>query len=134
MGAHHSSDAERGSRRPSGMLMARILDLLWAAGRAMTAGQVRAALAATEPRTLAHSTIATVLARLYVRGVLGRRPSGRAYAYWALTDQSQLAARRMGRLLDAEDNRRQVLAAFVSDLSPGDEDVLRHLLVIAPDA
>jgi predicted transcriptional regulator len=134
MGGYHGSGAEQGSRRPPGMLTARILRLLWSAGAGMTAGQVQAELAVTEPRKLAYSTIVTVLSRLYARGVVGRFPSGRAYAYWARTDQSQLAARRMRRLLEAEDNRRQVLASFVSDLSPGDEDVLRQLLGSTPDA
>jgi predicted transcriptional regulator len=134
MGEYHGSGAEQGSRRPPGTLSAQILDLLWSAGDAMTAGQVQAELAVTDPRKLAYSTIVTVLSRLYHRGMVGRHPSGRAYAYRALTDQSLLAAQRMRRLLDAEDNRCQVLASFVSDLSPGDEDVLRHLLAIAPDA
>jgi predicted transcriptional regulator len=134
MGEYHGSGAEQGSRRPPGTLSAQILDLLWSAGDAMTAGQVQAALAVTDPRKLAYSTIVTVLSRLHAHGVVDRHPSGRAYAYQALTDQSQLAARRMRRLLDAEDNRRQVLASFVSDLSPGDEDTLRHLLGIAPEA
>jgi predicted transcriptional regulator len=133
MGEHHGSGAEHGSRRPSGTLSAQILELLWSAG-AMTAGQVQAELALTEPRKLAYSTIVTVLSRLYARGVVGRVPSGRAYAYRALTDQSRLAARRMRGLLEAEDDRRQVLTSFVSDLSPGDEDILRHLLGIAPEA
>jgi predicted transcriptional regulator len=133
MGEHHGSGTEHGSRRPSGTLSAQILELLWSAG-AMTAGQVQAELALTEPRKLAYSTIVTVLSRLYARGVVGRVPSGRAYAYRALTDQSRLAARRMRGLLEAEDDRRQVLTSFVSDLSPGDEDILRHLLGIAPEA
>jgi predicted transcriptional regulator len=134
MGEYNGPGAERGSRRPPGTLSAQILDLLWSAGAAMTAGQVQAELAVTDPRKLAYSTIVTVLSRLYARGLVGRHPAGRAYAYQALTDQSQLAARRMLRLLDAVDNRRQVLASFVSDLSPGDEDVLRHLLDITPNA
>lgn len=134
MGEYRGAGAEHRSRRPRGALSAQILDLLWSAGNAMTAGQVQAALAMTHPPKLAYSTVVTVLSRLYVRGVVGRLPSGRAYAYRALTDQSQLAAQRMRRLLDAEDNRHQVLVSFVSDLSPGDEDVLRHVLGIAPDA
>jgi predicted transcriptional regulator len=115
-------------------LSAQILNLLWSAGIAMTAGQVQVELALTDQRKLSYSTVVTVLSRLYARGVVDRFPSGRAYAYRALADQSQLAARRMRRLLEAEDNRSQVLASFVSDLSPGDEDVLRHLLGIEPGA
>jgi predicted transcriptional regulator len=134
MGEYHSSGAEQGPRRASGTLSAQILNLLWSAGIAMTAGQVQVELALTDQRKLSYSTVVTVLSRLYARGVVDRFPSGRAYAYRALADQSQLAARRMRRLLEAEDNRSQVLASFVSDLSPGDEDVLRHLLGIEPGA
>lgn len=134
MGEHHGSGAGHGSRRPPGTLSAQILDLLWSADEAMTARQTQAALAMTGARKLAYSTVVTVLSRLYVSGVVGRVPSGRAFAYRALTNQSQLAAQRMRQLLDAQDNRHQVLDRFVSDLSPGDEDVLRHVLGMAPDA
>lgn len=134
MSEYHGCGAEQGPRRPPGTLSAQILDLLWSAGVAMTAGQVQAELAVTDPRRLAYSTIVTVLSRLYARDLVDRRPAGRAYAYQALTDRSQLAAQRMRRLLDAVDNRRQVLASFVSDLSPGDEEVLRDLLGVTPDA
>lgn len=129
MDEYHAG-AEHGSRRPPGTLSAQILDLLWSAGDAMTAGQVRFALAAIDPRKLAYSTVVTVLSRLYARGIVSRLRSGRAYAYRAQADQSQLTAARMSRLLEAEDDRRQVLVSFVSDLSPGDEDILRHLLGI----
>src|ERR1700761_7444174 len=115
-------------RRPAGALSAQVLDVLRLAEHPMTAGQVRDELAGTEPKSLAYTTIETVLSRLHANDLVDRVRMGRAYAYRAVTDRSQLTARRMRRLLEAEQDRGQVLASFVSDLSPDDEDALRRLL------
>jgi predicted transcriptional regulator len=123
--------AEQG-RRPPGALSAQVLDVLRLAGRAMTAGQVQAELAGSATKSLAYTTIETVLSRLHAHDLVDRVRAGRAYAYRAVTDRSQLTARRMRRLLEAEQDRSQVLASFVSDLSPADEDVLRRLLALPP--
>jgi len=54
--------------------------------------------------------------------------TGRAYAYTPIADDAGLAARRMRQALDAESDRRTVLARFVSGLSPDDERELIRLL------
>jgi predicted transcriptional regulator len=78
-------------------------------------------------RPLAYTTVVTTLSRLHVQGLADRGRRGRAYAYQAVSGH-QLAARRMRRLLDAEDNRTEVLAQFVGELDPRDERVMRDLL------
>jgi predicted transcriptional regulator len=98
--------------------------MLWAASTALTAGDVQARLASP----LAYSTVVTILSRLLTKGTLEREQHGRAYAYRPVSDEPGLAARRMRQVLDAEANRQQVLARFVSDLSDEDERVLRRLL------
>jgi predicted transcriptional regulator len=120
-------------RRPTGALSTQVLDVLRLAERAMTVGEVQAELAGTAQKSLAYTTIETVLSRLHAHDLVDRVRVGRAYAYRAVTDRSQLTARRMRRLLDAEHDRSQVLASFVSDLSPADEDVLRRLLELSKD-
>ncbi|MEU0786515.1 BlaI/MecI/CopY family transcriptional regulator [Streptomyces sp. NPDC006173] len=49
-----------GERRPRGELEGNVLTALWAAGRPLSAAQVRAAM----PSPLARTTVATLLVRL----------------------------------------------------------------------
>jgi predicted transcriptional regulator len=115
-------------RRRPGELEAEVLAALWSAASALTAGEVQARLG----NTLAYSTVVTILSRLHVKGTLRREQLGRAYAYRPVSDEPGLAARRMLQVLDAESNRENVLARFVSDLSDDDERMLRRLLGESP--
>lgn len=113
------------TRRPAGELESAVLAALWAAPGPLTPPQVQTSLGGT----LARTTIATILSRLYEKGTVVRTRVGRAYAYSpAVEDESALAARRMHTELDKGDDRTGVLARFVSRLSPDDERVLRELL------
>lgn len=112
------------SRRARGALEAEVLAALWAARTPLTAGELQARLGAN----LAYSTVVTILSRLHVKGALEREQSGKAYAYRPVADEPGMAARRMRQVLDAEENRQQVLARFVSDLSGEDERLLLTLL------
>ena len=106
------------------------LDIEWYEGpRANTnIAEVRDRL----PATLAYTTVLTALSRLHDKGALGREPAGRAFAYSLPADpatvDASMTARRMSRLLDAGNDRAGVLARFVADLSPADEQVLAELL------
>ncbi|MFG2602301.1 BlaI/MecI/CopY family transcriptional regulator [Streptomyces sp. NPDC048514] len=111
-------------RRPAGELESSVLTALWAAGQPQSAAQVRAAL----PQPLARTTVATLLIRLYEKGVVGRRPGGRGFLYFPVEDSHGLTARRMHRELDQDADRSTVLARFVEGLSVTDEAELRRLL------
>lgn len=111
-------------RRPPGALEQEILLILSATPQALTPAQVRRSLGGH----LAYTTVMTVLARLHEKGLVGREPAGRGYAYRWADDGASLTARRMGRLLDAVDDRAAVLARFVDELSPSDEEILADLL------
>jgi len=115
-------------RRSSGELTRLVLDTLRQAGSALTPGEVQAALTKAGEAPLAYSTVVTTLSRLHASGAADRYRVGRAYAYQAVADHAEMAARRMRRVLDAEDDRIAVLARFVGDLSGGDELLLRELL------
>lgn len=90
----------------------------------MTPGEVRDALGAD----LAYTTVMTTLARLSDKGVVTRRRAGRAFAYQAVVDEDEIAARQMQRLLDTRDDRAAVLSRFVGTLSADDERLLADLL------
>lgn len=111
-------------RRARGELEAEVLATLWAADTALTAADVQQRLGTG----LAYSTVVTILSRLHTKGTLDREQHGRAYAYRPVADEPGLAARRMLQVLDAERDRAQVLARFVSDLSQEDERAIRELL------
>jgi predicted transcriptional regulator len=119
--------------RPRGALEREVLACLAAADRPLSAGDVLADLGGG----LAYTTVMTTLTRLQAKGVLTRKLSGRAYVYAVAGDPAQveasLAAHRMRRVLDAGGDRAGVLARFVADLSPEDEQLLTELLAADPD-
>lgn len=114
--------------RPRGGLEREVLAALAAAAAPMSANDVLAELGGE----LAYTTVMTTLARLQAKGVLTRKMCGRAYVYAVAGDprnvESSLAAHRMRRVLDSRQDRAGVLARFVADLSPEDEQVLADLL------
>ena len=113
--AQHGGAAEPGSsRRRAGELSGLVLEVL-------------RTLAEAGAGPLAYTTVVTILSRLHAQGLTDRFRAGRAYAYLAVAD-AQLAARRMRRVLDAEDDRAAVLASFTAGLTARDERVLRDLL------
>lgn len=124
MSAQRQPSGESGRRRANGVLEAEILALLHATGEAMTPGHVADSLTTS----LAHTTVATTLARLHSRGVLNRSPQGRSYAYTPVTDESGLTARHMRRVMETDSDRAAVLTHFVGELSDDDEVLLRRLL------
>ncbi|HEX4222450.1 MAG TPA: BlaI/MecI/CopY family transcriptional regulator [Pseudonocardiaceae bacterium] len=117
------------ARRPRGTLERDIRGVLAASGEPMTPAQVRDALG----DDLAYTTVMTVLARMHDKAEVTRTTVGRGYAY-AIEDAAAVTAHRMQRLLAGQGaDRAAVLARFVGALEPGDEDVLRTLLVDQED-
>jgi predicted transcriptional regulator len=114
--------------RRRGALEQEVLGCLAAAGRPLTVAEVRADLG----DDLAYTTVMTSLSRLHAKGALRRESSGRAFAYSLAADPATMGAsvtaRRMSRLLDSGQDRADVLARFVADLSPADEQLLTELL------
>ncbi|WP_307874390.1 BlaI/MecI/CopY family transcriptional regulator [Frankia nepalensis] len=122
--------ASRGRRRAPGSLEAEILTVLHDARTELTPAQVRDLL--DGGRLLSYSAVVTTLTRLYGKGVVTRRRSGRAFLYQAPSDAASLVAWRMNRLLDEQADHRPALTHFVAALSPGDEALIRQLLADSP--
>ena len=117
-------------RRHPGELEAGVLAVLWAGNGPLTPGDIQRALGSD----LARTTVNTILTRLHEKGVVVRTRVGRAFAYapaQEAQDAPGLAARRMRSELEKQEDRRTVLARFVSGLSRDDEQVLRGLLALA---
>lgn len=105
-----------------------MLTCLAGADGALSPGEVLAEIGGD----LAYTTVMTTLSRLNAKGVLERRSQGRGFVYelrGALDDvPASVGAHRMRRILDEGEDRAGILARFVSDLSPEDEQVLLQLL------
>ncbi|MEP7114279.1 MAG: BlaI/MecI/CopY family transcriptional regulator [Ilumatobacteraceae bacterium] len=112
------------AKRPDGALEHEIMAVLWDADGPLQPGEVKERLSSE----LAYTSVATVLGRLYTKGLVKRSESGRAYAYEAGIDESQLAVRRLGEVLSSASDKGQVLAGFVGSLSKKDLKALRAML------
>ncbi|OII66156.1 BlaI/MecI/CopY family transcriptional regulator [Streptomyces sp. CC77] len=130
MTEYDDGGADRQSRRRAqGELENAVLDVLYRAPEPVTVAYVQEHLGGG----LAYTTVITILTRLHAKGVVTRERAGRAFRWTAVVDPSGLAALRMRRVLDAEENREAVLTSFVTALPPGDERLLRGLLAQSAD-
>jgi len=79
-----------------GDLEADVMSVVWELGRA-TVQEVKDAL---EPRrTLAYTTVMTVMARLAEKGILERRKEGRAFYYTPVASQQKVAGSLLNSLV-----------------------------------
>jgi predicted transcriptional regulator len=111
-------------RLAHGELEGLVMDVLWDAGEPLIVGDVRGRLAPT--RTLAYTTVLTILVRLHEKGLVERERAGRAYAYRPRWTREEQAAARMGELLETARDDSVVLARFVAALSPAQLAELRR--------
>lgn len=112
------------TRRPDGALEHDVLTVLWDADSPLSPAEINERLAAGH----AYTSIATVLTRLHTKGLVTRTVLGRGYVYAATVDESELAVRRIGELLDASSDRTQVLARFLGGLSSRELTTIRTML------
>ncbi|MFD9864097.1 BlaI/MecI/CopY family transcriptional regulator [Streptomyces alboflavus] len=122
--ARHGRDASRHRRRGQGELEALVLASLREADEAVSAAWVQERLGGD----LAYTTVITILTRLLAKGVVTRERAGRSFTWTSASDEAGLAAHKMRKVLDGEQDREAVLASFVTALSTEDERVLRDLL------
>jgi predicted transcriptional regulator len=94
----------------------------------MTPAEVRGELS----NDLAYTTVMTTLTRLHAKNAIERVAHRRGYAYsvtgGAEGARANMTAHQMLKLLDDGSDRAAVLARFVDDLEPEDEQVLTELL------
>ena len=110
--------------RGRGDLEQQVFATLVASGHPMTTSEVREALG----DGLAYTTVMTVLVRMHTKGRVTRERAGRSYAYTAVVDEAELAARQINRLLDAHGDRAAVLTRFAGELSDDESRLLRSVL------
>ena len=116
--------AKRDSRLPRGELEALIMDVLWDQDRWLTPGDVAERLEKRHP--VAYTTAMTILVRLWNKGMLERRPAGRAFAYYPVLTRDEWAAQRMHEFLDTAGDRTAALTHFVASLDSKQRGQLRR--------
>ena len=109
-----------------GELESSIMAVLWDAARPMTVREVHQAL--SRRRSLAYTTVMTVLGRLHAKGVLDRSEATRAFSYEPVHSRADHAARLMAQALADSRDRDAALVHFVDSISPDEEGALRAAL------
>jgi predicted transcriptional regulator len=112
--------------RGLGELEAAVMDVLW-----QNSGQlrVREVLAELAPRrTLAYTTVMTVLDNLHRKGWVTRELDGRAFLYQPVASREVVTARALRDLLDASEDVDAVLLHFARSVSEHESAVLRDAL------
>jgi predicted transcriptional regulator len=105
-----------------GPLEAEVMELIWAAGRALSVRELLEEINEGRREPLAYTTVMTVMSRLAEKGALARRRAGRGYVYEATADDlAGLAVR--GVLRDFGD---AAMAHFVEE-ARSDPQALKRL-------
>ena len=113
-------------RLGTGELETAVMDTLWSRGGWLTPGEVHEVLSAE--RTLAYTTVMTILVRLWAKGRLERQRDRRAFVYRPLQTREEHVAAKMGEELQRAADRPVALNYFVKALSSTDRTQLRRML------
>ncbi|GAA1581141.1 BlaI/MecI/CopY family transcriptional regulator [Actinomadura kijaniata] len=113
-----------------GELEAAVMERMWTYGRPVN---VRAVLEDLEKdRTIAYTTVMTVMDNLHKKGWLRREKVGRAFEYEPVASREGYTAKLMREALATSENQAAALVHFLSDLSPSEARALRAALRIVP--
>ena len=110
-----------------GELERAVMDALWDADSSLTAYDVQYRLE-SGGRTLAATTLLTVLSRLEKKGFVSSERSSRPHRYTAVASRADHVAELMHSVLGDANDRTAVLERFVGGVSAEDAAILRQLL------
>jgi predicted transcriptional regulator len=109
-----------------GELEAAVMDVLWRATQHL---RVRAVLNELAPqRTLAYTTVMTVLDNLHRKGRVVRQLDGKAYLYQPTSSRQETATQAMRELIEATGDPDSVLLHFARTASKRELAVLRKAI------
>jgi predicted transcriptional regulator len=105
---------------------------VWQWNRPVTVREVLEDL--REERSIAYTTVMTVMDNLRRKGWLRREPGGRAYRYEAVSTRAAYSAALMNDAWAASDNPAAALVAFFGMMSPEQREALRDAIrVVTPE-
>ncbi len=114
------------ARSGFGELEQAIMEVVWSAEDPVTGREVVDQLSADRP--VVYTTVLTVMDRLARKGILEKRPTGRAHTYLAVQSREAYTAQRMASLLGDGGDPTAVLLRFVEQLPPEHAAKLRAAL------
>ncbi|WP_308416842.1 BlaI/MecI/CopY family transcriptional regulator [Streptomyces sp. AJS327] len=103
-----------------------VMTRVWRWNRPVTVREVLEDL--QEERSIAYTTVMTVMDNLRLKGWLRRVGEGRAYRYEAVSTRAAYSAALMNEGWSASDNPAAALVDFFGMMSPEQVDVLRDAL------
>lgn len=104
------------------------MDRMWSYGEAVNVRHVLEDL--RRDRSIAYTTVMTVMDKLHKKGWLRRELVGRAYVYEPVASRESYTAKLMRESLAASHNQAAAFVHFLSDLSPKEAEALRAALKI----
>ncbi|TMR93568.1 BlaI/MecI/CopY family transcriptional regulator [Nonomuraea basaltis] len=116
--------------RGLGELESAIMDRMWATNAPASVRDVLGHL--TKERVLAYTTVMTVMDKLHTKGLLKRKPVGRAYIYEAVSSKEAYTADVMRESLARSGNRAATLVHFLERLTPEEAGALEAALQVCP--
>lgn len=114
-------------RRRLGDLEAAVVDVLWDRRDPASVRQVLEEVN-SDGRSLAYTTVMTVLENLHRKGFVTRERAGRAWFYSTAQSREQYTASVMGEALASGADREAALLRFVESMSPVELQRLRALI------
>jgi predicted transcriptional regulator len=109
-----------------GELEATVMDQLWDAVAPLSVRDVLEAL--QRERTIAYTTVMTVMERLFRKQLLTRAEDGRAYLYSPAQSRADYAAGVMAETLAGSTDKRATLVHFADRVSPQEAKQLLQAL------
>ncbi|MFF2026179.1 BlaI/MecI/CopY family transcriptional regulator [Streptomyces sp. NPDC058171] len=108
--------------RPLGELEDAVMTRVWQWNRPVTVREVLEDL--QRERTIAYTTVMTVLDNLHQKGWVRREAEGRAYRYEAVSTRAAYSAALMNEAWSQSDNPAAALVAFFGMMSPEQREAL----------
>ncbi|WP_225882247.1 BlaI/MecI/CopY family transcriptional regulator [Streptomyces aureocirculatus] len=108
--------------RPLGELEDAVMTRVWKWNRPVTVREVLEDL--QRERSIAYTTVMTVLDNLHQKGWVRREAEGRAYRYEAVSTRAAYAAALMNEAWSQSDNPASALVAFFGMMSPQQRQAL----------
>lgn len=109
-----------------GQLEAAVMQRLWEWDRPAAVREVLDDL--QQERSIAYTTVMTVLDNLHGKGLVQREKQGRAYVYQAVLSREEHTSGLLEDVLAQTPDRSAALLNFVGQLSPGEQVELRAAL------
>jgi predicted transcriptional regulator len=109
-----------------------VMSRVWQWNRPVTVREVLEEL--RRERSIAYTTVMTVMDNLRRKGWLRREAEGRAYRYEAVSTRAAYSAALMNDAWAASDNPAAALVAFFGMMSPEQREALRDAIrVVSPE-